>query len=358
MDRERLLARIDVANGRGLEIGALTHPVVTRAMGRVEYVDRAPTAELARWYENQGHVDAADLVAVDHVWGDQTLLDCVGGERRYDYVVASHVIEHVPDLFGWLCEIASVLVDGGIASFAVPDKRYTYDYFRRTSSGSELVDAFVRRLRKPDARQIFDHFSAFRNIDSAAINAGLAPETVPPAYNIRGVYEVCERAAANGEYIDTYCWVFTPRSFVDLIDLGTRLFLVPFEIAALFPTAEGSHEFHVSLRRLPEAMRIEDRRDAFLASRQRLDLPAEIEPEQAALLRRAEAAERRIAELGRQLDASASQLSTMADRLSSSALQMDLLEQRLSAMHRSTSWRITAPLRRLASLWRNSVHVR
>jgi hypothetical protein len=318
VDRERLLALIDVAGGRGLEIGALTKPAVTRAMGRIEYIDRATTAELARWYENQGHVDAADLVEVDHVWGQQTLLDCVGGERRYDYVVASHVIEHVPDLFGWLCEIGSVLVDGGIASFSVPDKRYTFDYFRRTSSGSELVDAYVRKLRRPDARQIFDHFSAYRNFDNVSLRNG-APERVPPAYNIRGVYEVCERAAANGEYIDTHCWVFTPRSFVDAIDLGTRLFLLPFEIAALFPTADGAHDFYVSLRRLPETMSIEDRREAFLASRAALALPAE-EVDIAAAEARAEAAERELA-----------------------------------AIRNSTSWRITAPLRRLAAALRSYV---
>ena len=115
MDRAKLLAMIDVAGGRGLEIGALMKPIVTRDMGRIEYVDRASTEELRRWYANQGHVDPSEVVEVDHVWGSQTLLDCVGGQRSYDYVVASHVIEHIPDLLGWLQEIASVLADGGMA---------------------------------------------------------------------------------------------------------------------------------------------------------------------------------------------------------------------------------------------------
>lgn len=46
MDRSKILALIDVAKARGLEIGAQTRPVVTRDMGAVEYVDRATTAEL------------------------------------------------------------------------------------------------------------------------------------------------------------------------------------------------------------------------------------------------------------------------------------------------------------------------
>jgi hypothetical protein len=334
VDRRKLLDLIDVGAGRGLEIGALMEPVVTKAMGRVEYIDRASTGELRHWYANQGHVDPAGLVEVDHVWGSQTLLDCVGGVRRYDYVIASHVLEHVPDLFGWLCEVASVLVDGGIASFAIPDKRYTFDALRRTSSGSELVDAYVRRLRKPDVRQIFDHFTSYRDIDTAALHDGrITPQALPPVHDPRGILEACQRAAENGDYVDTHCWVFTPLSFVDAVDLGNRLHLLPFEIAALFPTAERSHEFFVSLRRLPESMSIEERRAAFLASRQRLDLPPE-HPElaQDALVRRTAAAEQA--------------LRTAEERLSAA-------EGQLSELLNSTSWRITAPLRRLVSAWRS-----
>jgi hypothetical protein len=106
VDRAKILALIDLKNCRGLEIGAQTRPVVTRDMGRVEYVDRASTDELRRWYANDPSIDRAQLVEVDHVWGEKTLLDCVGGTRTYDYVIASHVLEHVPDLLGWLGEIA------------------------------------------------------------------------------------------------------------------------------------------------------------------------------------------------------------------------------------------------------------
>lgn len=179
MDRDKILALIDVAEGRGLEIGALMNPILDKRSSRVEYVDRASTEELRRWYAINAKVDPTKLVEVDHVWGSQTLFECVGGRRIYDYVVASHVIEHVPDLFGWLAEIASVLADGGIASFVVPDKRYTFDVLRRTSSESELVDAYVRGLRRPDPRQIFDHFAGFRDVDGVQLRNGLRADAIP-----------------------------------------------------------------------------------------------------------------------------------------------------------------------------------
>jgi hypothetical protein len=320
LDRAKILALLDVEKGRGLEIGPLMRPIVTKAMGRVEYIDRASTDELRRWYSNNDQVDPASLVEVDHVWGTQTLFECVGRQRVYDYVVASHVIEHVPDLFGWLQEIGSVLADGGIGSFVVPDKRYTFDVLRRTSSPSDLVDAYVRGLRRPDARQIFDHFINFRNVDAEALRSGDArPDVMPSQHEARELMEICRRAHGTGEYIDAHCWVFTPESFVEALDFGSRLDVLPFEIAAIFPTPDRSHEFFVSLRRLPEASTREERRSAFVASRERLVLPSEAERP--------------------------ANLDELKQRLAAA-------EGEIEALRRSTSWRLTAPLRRMATLWR------
>lgn len=320
MDRAKILALIDVRRSRGLEIGALVRPIVTRDEGAVEYVDRTSTEDLRRWYSGNDQVDVTKLVEVDHVWGQETLFDCVGRQRTYDYVVASHVIEHVPDLFGWLGEIASVLIDGGIASFVVPDKRYTFDVLRRTSSESELVDAYVRGLRRPDSRQIFDHFSGFRDVDAEEVrNCRVIPSDLPPRHQPLEVLDLCRRALAKEEYIDTHCWVFTPRSFVEALDLGSRLGLLPFEIATMFPTPVQSHEFFVSLRRIPANATIEDQRAAFLASCRQLDLPGE---------------ERELRVL---------------DDLEERARKAEFS---LQALHNSRSWRMTAPLRRVATAWR------
>ena len=54
MDRAEFLTLIDVARQRGLEIGALNRPIITRDMGPVEYIDRASRADLAAWYAEPG----------------------------------------------------------------------------------------------------------------------------------------------------------------------------------------------------------------------------------------------------------------------------------------------------------------
>ncbi|MBM3547170.1 MAG: class I SAM-dependent methyltransferase [Alphaproteobacteria bacterium] len=318
VDRAKILAQIDLDRGRGLEIGAQTRPVVTRDMGRIEYVDRCSTEELRRWYGNDPAIDATSLVEVDHVWGEKTLLDCVGGLRAFDYVVASHVLEHVPDLLGWLEEIAEVLVDGGIASFVVPDRRFTFDILRQPTGKAELVDAYLRKLRRPAPRQIFDHFHHHRDISAPGIRDGsVDPATLPPLHTPVELMQICRHAHENSTYIDAHCWVFTPRTFVATLDFANELGLLPFEIAAVIPTPPNSDEFFVSLRRLP-CETAAGHREAFLASRASLDLPAED----------------RSADLG-----------DLMQRLAQARREIDSLRG-------STSWRVTAPLRRAISFLR------
>ena len=77
--------------------------MVAKTEGDITYVDHADTEALKRKYAADPEVNVEELVTVDGVWGANTLLDCVGGD--YDFVVASHVIEHVPDPAAFLAEL-------------------------------------------------------------------------------------------------------------------------------------------------------------------------------------------------------------------------------------------------------------
>ncbi len=91
-----------------------------------------------------------------------------------DFVFASHVIEHAPDMIGWLRQIGQVLGDGGQLYLAIPDKRLCFDVNRDLTTMADLVDAHLRGLSAPGFRQIYDFHSRIIEVDAAALWAGTA----------------------------------------------------------------------------------------------------------------------------------------------------------------------------------------
>jgi hypothetical protein len=95
--------------GRGFEVGALVSPFLPKAGNDVILVDRIPTDELRAQYAADPNVPADQIAEVDVAFGDGTLEQALrphAGNTVFDYAIASHVIEHVPDFIGWLREIA------------------------------------------------------------------------------------------------------------------------------------------------------------------------------------------------------------------------------------------------------------
>ncbi|MBW4463964.1 MAG: methyltransferase domain-containing protein [Pegethrix bostrychoides GSE-TBD4-15B] len=248
--QEKILACLDPATQTGLEIGALSKPIVTSKMGDIRYVDYATTAELQAKYAADPNVETEDIVEVNYIWGEKRLVDLVG-DTRFDYVIASHVIEHVPDLIGWLKEIHAVLKPGGILSLAIPDKRYCFDYFRQLTQPADVVDAYLRHQRKPGPRQVFEFFSqmgfwqghyawgqdpSFRSEDVLRVRSDLE------------AWQATSRVVASESYHDVHCWVFTPDSLTELLKTLIQINLFDFKVIKFYPP-EGC-EFHLALEAL------------------------------------------------------------------------------------------------------------
>lgn len=259
--RAHALVDIDVATARGLEIGPLARPIVTKAAGSVFYVDHATREELRRKYAND--VNMAPLidhiVEVDYVLKEGfTLIDVAGPDGPYDYVIACHVIEHIPDVVSWLVDMADLLVPGGILSLVVPDKRYVFDVNRAETDISQVIDAYLNRLERPTVAQIYDFCARTVNgmVDPAEAWAGkdysgvVRGDCDDPDVSALGF---CRSALASTDFLDIHCHVFTPRSFLDIVEKLMRLGLFPFVMSSFFPTAVDDIEFFVSLRRLTDA---------------------------------------------------------------------------------------------------------
>ena len=109
--------------GRGLEIGALHRPMPVPAGVRMSYADSFSTEELIRLWSPE--VDGHQVAPVDVVT-DATTLGAVA-DATFDFVIASHVVEHLEDPIRCLQSLARVTRPGGCVFLALPDRRATFD---------------------------------------------------------------------------------------------------------------------------------------------------------------------------------------------------------------------------------------
>lgn len=246
--KEKLLQGLDVRNAIGMEIGPLASPVVSKQEGKIYYVDYADAEFLRNRYKDDPNVDTSKIVFIDAIWGEQSLKDAIGS-KAVDYVIASHVVEHVPDLVTWLDELHSVLLPGGQVRLVVPDKRYTFDYLRQTSRLSDILTAYVARARVPQPHEIFDYCLNKVTIDTAAAWRNEIDTTkLTKDFTFAGAMWLVHDVINNGTYHDLHCWVFTPHSFATICCQLAEVDLLKFTCEHFVDTEYGELEFFVALK--------------------------------------------------------------------------------------------------------------
>lgn len=238
---------------RGLEIGALNNPIIRPEIGSIKYVDYTDTDGLRR--QHGALPDrVAGIVNVDYVWrGSGSLAEVIGEVDAFDYVIASHVIEHVPNTLGWLRGICSVMKPGGVFNLAIPDKRYTFDLKCPLSTLAQLIEADIFNYQYPSVRQMFEHTFNIAKIEPGAIwreNIDIDKlEKYNSEYAIYLAHEQASKIVNDGAYIDSHCWFYTPMSFLELIEGAVLLERCDFLLTHIEPTLEGEFEFFVSFEK-------------------------------------------------------------------------------------------------------------
>ena len=99
--REKLLEQVR-KNGFGIEIGPSFRPTrrQKRRLSRPCDGSHEPGAALEKYRTHA--VDLESIEEVDFVWHGEPYTELTGKTKFYDWIIASHVIEHTPDLLGFL----------------------------------------------------------------------------------------------------------------------------------------------------------------------------------------------------------------------------------------------------------------
>lgn len=143
----------------GLEIGPSLRPCAPKSKGyHVEIVDWVGRQELVARYAAMG-LDTSKIEEVDYIWDGRPYSEVTGRTNSYDYIIASHVIEHVPDFIGFLRDCSKMLKMNGILSLAVPDKRYTLDHFRMVTTTGKVINDFLQGEKYGSVGALTDYWN-------------------------------------------------------------------------------------------------------------------------------------------------------------------------------------------------------
>lgn len=270
--KEKLARHLDLS-GTGAEIGPLNVPLLSKAETDVRYVDHLDTKGLREKYPT-----LSDLVDVDLPMVNDNLADTLRPAAPLNYLVASQVMEHVPNPIKWLEDAASALDVGGKVALSLPDRRLTFDLFREESRPAEVVAAFLLGHTVPSVQSVYDNQTLATAINMHAIY----PDSQFPDEVVQGRGANSPRKAAwnpdhmettrlalSGVYLDAHCWVFTPTSFLIMMaQLASDNFL-PYRLHQFYPTNpkspdRGSSSFIVVLERVSSDIDATTKRRSFL----------------------------------------------------------------------------------------------
>jgi SAM-dependent methyltransferase len=213
-------------SGSGLEIGPQARGLVPKRDGyNVKIVDWYSAEELRSHYKAMPGVDWTKIEDVDYITSGRSLTDVIPQRGAFDYIIGSHVIEHIPDLVKFVKDCEALLRPSGHLVLAVPDKRFIRDVFRPLTSLGDAMQAHLNQslIHSPGKILDFYAYAAFR--EGGGYIWG--PEHTAPLtfrYSMSEARQKFDEAVREPRYADIHGWTFVPASFrllmSDLLELG------------------------------------------------------------------------------------------------------------------------------------------
>lgn len=142
---------IELCKGTGVEIGALHRSMPLDA--QVIYLDHYKTEELRQAYAGDPRVSSIRQVQIAWKNGTYPFFD----DNAFDFVINSHVLEHVANPGKQIEEWLRIVRPDGILYMIVPDKNYCFDRRRKTTPVEHLLTEYADNITEVS----IDHYEDY-----------------------------------------------------------------------------------------------------------------------------------------------------------------------------------------------------
>lgn len=247
--REYVRTKVINKSDRILEFGPLNWPMVKKSdYPNAYYADIRNSNDIKKLYtgndylESTGiHIDIDTIVDIDYVVKG-TYEDSFKDVEKFDVIVLSHVIEHIPDIVNFFQEVTSLLRKNGKLVIIYPDARYCFDHFR---NGTTFVDAYNTYIEKRmNYNAVFDFANnvVHENNPKYFWNDE-SQNDILPITDFNKTIQAYENAKNDKLPDDIHFWPFADYQFVKFLYDLDRAGLSSFEISEFYGTQENTQEF-------------------------------------------------------------------------------------------------------------------
>lgn len=334
-DRTKLLLSMFDSSGFGLEVGPSYNPLLPKSRGyNVETIDHADAATLRKKYAD----NASQIEEVDYVSDGRSILETIGKKKRYDFIYASHVIEHVTDIVRFIQDCETLLKPDGLLILAVPDKRFCFDALRPLSTVGQALQAYIEQRKRHTPGILFDQVSYICTKADHIVWIEPTLDDIALMQSGDEAKKLFENVQTSADYTDAHGWQFTPSSFRYLVKKLRALGYIKSGEIAFRTNPAGKpnlHEFYITLSKSAPAQTESD-----------VDLLKQAEQELRAIFVSRHEVETKSRVDALERDAHAANL-----QIEAANQQIQLLTARADALLQSTSWKVTAPLRYIRSVF-------
>jgi hypothetical protein len=248
--RTKILTEKFNPDGVGIEYGPLNRIVLEKTKWNVKYVDFASREFLVKHYSNNPNVNV-DLIPEIDIVTDGKLIDKFLPHSSIDFVVASHVLEHVPDFIGWIKANLSILKVGGKIAIAYPDMKHCFDIKRRESVTSDLICAYLEERTKPNFSNICDFtWNAAKANPVDTWSGATTKENAEYIHDRMDLLDTLKRKVRYEGYTDCHCWTFTDTGILPVLNEIISLFFLPAKVVGFHNTCKNRLEFFFILEKI------------------------------------------------------------------------------------------------------------
>ncbi|MEB2845941.1 class I SAM-dependent methyltransferase [Endobacterium cereale] len=336
--------------GLGLEVGPSYAPFLPKKDGfNVETVDYADAEKLRAKYPEKASI----IEDVDYVSDGRSLVDLIGQTQRYDFIYASHVIEHVTDFITFISDCENLLKPGGALVLVVPDKRFCFDAFRPVSTVGDILQSRLDRRERHPPGLVYDFIATYAQRNGSGIWSETNLEGVSLTNSPMSAHETFLEMSKSTQYVDVHAWRFTPASFRYAVKTLRALGCFRSGIAAIEENPNGSpykFEFYIKLTKtapLDEESDIALLKATF-SDLEQITVAANSAPQ----------LQQEVADLSAKNEILRAAISKSNEEKQAFEKEAAHLSRLVSDMRQSTSWRITSPVRKIKNFYFSFLGIR